>query len=222
MDKAIADLGEAAHAHEHADGAAERAELGEGKSAPARVAALTRVTLEARSRWVSEMPAYAAAASGEGIPGTTSNGTPAAARCSASSEPRPKRKGSPPLSRTTLRPARARCDQGLIDGALARLLGAGIASPLADVAHLGVGAHPIEQRRVDQLVVKDDIGARQQLGAAQGEQPRIAGAAPDEVNDARTGGKNGGGAVCVHERTFSSQLDTLRQVARFSSDSFFA
>ncbi len=78
-----------------------------GKSAPARVAALTKVTLEARSRWVSEMPAYAAAPSGEGTPGTTSNGTPAAARLSASSDPRPKRKGSPPLSRTTLRPARA-------------------------------------------------------------------------------------------------------------------
>ena len=34
-------------------------------------------------------------------PGTTSNGTPAARSASASSPPRPKTNGSPPLSRTT-------------------------------------------------------------------------------------------------------------------------
>ena len=38
-------------------------------------------------------------------PGTISKGTPWRARYSASSAPRPKTKGSPPLSRTTTRPA---------------------------------------------------------------------------------------------------------------------
>ena len=49
----------------------------QSKCAPARVVALTNVTLEARSRWVTEMPAYAVAPSGDGTPGTTSNGMPA-------------------------------------------------------------------------------------------------------------------------------------------------
>jgi hypothetical protein len=53
------------------------------------------------------MPAYAGPAIAELIPGTTSNGTPAAAKASASSPPRPKTNGSPPLSRTTRRPRRA-------------------------------------------------------------------------------------------------------------------
>ena len=43
----------------------------------------------------------------EVIPGTTWKGTPWAARSSSSSPPRPKRKGSPPFSRTTVWPARA-------------------------------------------------------------------------------------------------------------------
>ena len=42
------------------------------------------------------------------IPGTISNGTPCSARYSASSPPRPNTHGSPPLSRTTVSPSRAR------------------------------------------------------------------------------------------------------------------
>ena len=42
------------------------------------------------------------------MPGTTSNGTPAAASASASSPPRPNTNGSPPLSRTTVAPVRPR------------------------------------------------------------------------------------------------------------------
>ena len=53
------------------------------------------------------MPAYAGAAMAAVMPGTTSNGTPAAASASHSSPPRPKTNGSPPLSRTTRLPARA-------------------------------------------------------------------------------------------------------------------
>ena len=48
--------------------------------------------------------AQAGAATADVTPGTTSKGTPIAARAWASSPPRPKTKGSPPLSRTTQRP----------------------------------------------------------------------------------------------------------------------
>src|SRR4028118_244997 len=41
------------------------------------------------------------------MPGTTSKGRPAASSASASSPPRPKTNGSPPLRRTTARPSRA-------------------------------------------------------------------------------------------------------------------
>ena len=58
-------------------------------------------------RWVTGMPAQAGAATALLTPGTTSNGTPAATSASASSPPRPKTKGSPPLRRTTARPSSA-------------------------------------------------------------------------------------------------------------------
>src|SRR5258705_389836 len=50
------------------------------------------------------MPAYAGAAIALVTPGTTSNGTPAARRASASSPPRPKTNGSPPFNRITVAP----------------------------------------------------------------------------------------------------------------------
>ena len=62
-------------------------------------------TFAATLRCVTGMPAYAAAAMADVTPGTTSNGTDAAASASASSPPRPNTNGSPPLSRTTRFPA---------------------------------------------------------------------------------------------------------------------
>ena len=59
-------------------------------------------------RWVTGMPAYAAAPIALVMPGTTSNGIPAAASASASSPPRPNTKGSPPFSRTTVAPVAPR------------------------------------------------------------------------------------------------------------------
>src|SRR5215472_6488443 len=58
-------------------------------------------------RWVTGMPAAAGTEVALVIPGTTSTGTPAARHASTSSRPRPNTNGSPPLSRTTARPARA-------------------------------------------------------------------------------------------------------------------
>ena len=69
---------------------------------------VTTVTWVERPRWVTGMPAYAGAAIALLMPGTTSNGTPAAASASASSPPRPNTNGSPPLRRTTVSPAAPR------------------------------------------------------------------------------------------------------------------
>ena len=64
--------------------------------------------LRLKPRWVTGMPAPAGMATAEVIPGTSSQGTPARFRASSSSPPRPKTKGSPPFSRTTVLPAWAR------------------------------------------------------------------------------------------------------------------
>ncbi len=69
---------------------------------------VTIVTLVDAPRCVTGMPAYAGAAIALVMPGTTSNGTPAAMHASASSPPRPKTKGSPPFNRTTDAPVRPR------------------------------------------------------------------------------------------------------------------
>ena len=54
------------------------------------------------------MPAADGTAIALDTPGTTRVGIPAAAQASSSSPPRPKTNGSPPLSRTTDCPSRAR------------------------------------------------------------------------------------------------------------------
>ena len=63
--------------------------------------------VEASPRCVTGMPAYAGTATAEVTPGTTTNTMPASRSAVASSPPRPKTKGSPPLSRTTCFPSRA-------------------------------------------------------------------------------------------------------------------
>jgi hypothetical protein len=69
---------------------------------------VTMVMLVDECRSVTGMPAYAGTAMAEVMPGTTSNGTPAAASAAASSPPRANTNGSPPFSRTTVSPFRPR------------------------------------------------------------------------------------------------------------------
>src|SRR5262249_41025657 len=69
--------------------------------------AVMKTSLPASLRNVRGRPTSAAQPSAAVIPGTTTTGTPAWRRYSNSSPPRPNTKGSPPLSRTTRRPARA-------------------------------------------------------------------------------------------------------------------
>ena len=59
------------------------------------------------SRWVTGIPAAAGTEMALVTPEITRTGTPAFTQAATSSPPRPKTYGSPPLSRTTLFPARA-------------------------------------------------------------------------------------------------------------------
>ena len=60
------------------------------------------------SRWVTGMPQEAGTAKALETPGTIRTPIPAATQASISSPPRPKTNGSPPFSRTTDWPRRAR------------------------------------------------------------------------------------------------------------------
>jgi hypothetical protein len=75
---------------------------------PGASCAVATATDAAQSRCVTGMPAAAGPAKADVTPGTISNGILALESASASSPPRPNTNGSPPLRRTTLRPARAR------------------------------------------------------------------------------------------------------------------
>ena len=110
-------------------------------------------------------------------PGTTSTGTPAATHASTSSIPRPKTNGSPPLSRTTTRPARA-CSTSsrLISScAIDRPPGTLAASMTVDL-----GAELVEQRQRCQPVGDHDVGLGERGPAAHRDQARVAGATADQ------------------------------------------
>ena len=132
-------------------------------------------------RCVTGTPAYAAAAMPAVIPGTTSTGTPSAISSCASSPPRPKTNGSPPLSRTTDRPGARVLEQQRVRRLLRDLLAA---ADLADVDDDRVLARLAQRLERDEPVVQHDVGAAQQLEGPRGEQPRIARPGADEVDRA--------------------------------------
>ena len=72
-------------------------------SAPSWAEATTKEAV--MPRCVTGIPAAAGTETADVTPGTTSTGTAFSAQCSASSPPRPRTNGSPPLSRTTCFPA---------------------------------------------------------------------------------------------------------------------
>ena len=121
-------------------------------------------------RCVTGMPARAGAASAELIPGTISNGIPAATSASASSPPRPNTKGSPPFKPHDALAAPRGAHQQLIDQGLAD---GGAAGALAYVDALGL-ARERENVGVDERIVENHVGGsqagsrapRQQLGIA--------------------------------------------------------
>ena len=100
--------------------------------------------------------------------GDRSKAMPATSSASASSPPRPKTKGSPPLSRTTLFLVRV-LEEGVDLG-----LAFALAGPLAHIDAQRSGRHQLQQRGVHQAVVQSTTSAaRERLRAhAPGEQVR--------------------------------------------------
>ena len=159
---------------------------------------VTTVTWVDRPRWVTGIPAYAGAAIALVMPGTTSNGTPAAISASASSPPRPNTNGSPPLRRTTVLPGAPVLDEHRVDAVLVHR---DRARRLADVDALGARRREVEQRRVREPVVDHDVGDLEQRRAAAGEQPGVTGSGPDQVDGHRGGHvRDGTGDVVGVER----------------------
>src|SRR5439155_18633802 len=87
---------------------------------PSHSCPVTTAKADASRRWVTGIPAAAGTAIADVTPGTTRNATPAARRASHSSAPRPNTKGSPPLSRTTVSPRRARSTNNALISLCAR------------------------------------------------------------------------------------------------------
>ena len=131
----------------------------------------------ATPRWVSGIPAIAGAASAELMPGTTVTGTPAATQASHSSPPRPNTNGSPPLSRTTRLPARARSTMNVVDLVLAEVVPV---RRLAAVDHLDAGRQFVEQRARREPVDHHHVGRGDQPPPAHRDQVGIARAAADQ------------------------------------------
>ena len=185
VDQAPGDVADAARAHEdheRAAGAGERVPVDVGAVLGGSSWPVTTV------KWV-DTPAVGHRDARVGgapialvIPGTTSNGTPAAASASASSPPRPNTNGSPPFSRTTHSAVRPRSTSTALICVLGEV---DLARGLARGDQLGAGGRELEQRGRRQAVVHDDVGRAEQLGAADGEEPGVARARADEVDGHR-------------------------------------
>ena len=145
-------------------------------SSPAR--GVTKATLRARPRRVSDRPSDALAASAAVMPGTTSHSMPAAASASSSSCARPKSIGSPPFRRTTVSWVFAASTS-------ARLMKRCSVETLAvALAHVHEARARGERQRVGmhQRVVEDDVGALEQARGAQREEVGRARAGADELD----------------------------------------
>jgi len=57
----------------------------------------------------------------------------------------------------------------------------------ADVNHLALGAAPFHQLRVDEVVVNEDVGLRDELLRAESDEAKVAGTGANEMNDTRGG-----------------------------------
>ncbi len=135
-------------------------------------------------RWVTGMPASAGAAVADVTPGTISNGTPASASASASSPPRPSTNGSPALSRTTRRPARASATIRSLTCFLRDRL---VADPLRDRNAIG-RRRQIHNRPRHESVIQHEIGRAQPLDRAIRQELRIARAGADNRHEADPAG----------------------------------
>ena len=109
-------------------------------------------------------------------PGTTSNGTPAAARASASSPPRPKTNGSPPLRRTTRLPRRAARTSS------AWIVSCRVERPAGALAHGEAlrARRELQRLAADERVVEDEVRLGERARGAQRQQLGVARARADQ------------------------------------------
>ena len=123
------------------------------------------------------MPAYAGAAIALVIPGTTSNGDTGSGERLRFLPTATEDERITALEAHDTPPGLPVLHQERVDGVLVHL---DVAGRLADGDPLGARRREVEQRRVRQPVVHDDVGGREHLGAAPGQQPGIAGPRADE------------------------------------------
>ena len=170
-------------AHQHHDGvhADERTQVGRGRvrrpgaRSPPRTTAPRRAPSPGcprppvpRSRWRRPAPPRTA--------------RPPPRHASSSSLPRPNTNGSPPLSRTTVRPALA-CSTS--SSLISSCVSAAWPRPLPTSMQLSAWPSLVQQRGADQPVVHHDVGPSQQLEAARGDEARITGAGAHQVHRSR-------------------------------------
>jgi len=115
---------------------------------------VTKATAELQSAMGDRDAGVSQAADPALMPGTMRNGTLASTRDRASSPPRPKTKGSPPLRRST-----ALCPHGELDQTQRDigLLGRGLAAALAGIFEQRVGRARSQDGAIDQRVIDHDI-----------------------------------------------------------------
>ena len=85
-------------------------------------------------------------------------------------------------------------DELVVDALLGGVFGLAVVAALAHAAHFGVGG-VAQDGVVDELVVEHDVGAGEELGGAQGQQPGIAGAGSHEVDPTGTRAAHAPGAL---------------------------
>ena len=161
------------------------------------------------------MPAYAGTAVIAETPGTTSNGMPALAQPTASSEPVAYRNGSPSSSRTTLPPPLAALTTSR---ARTAWLSGWPSSPSAP-STTSTSARQNRRTNVGVLRLGDDhVGLAEQLDGSHREQPGVAGAGADEGDAAdRLGLPAGGLAGCL--RACHRTRSPIRSAAPSASSS---
>ena len=183
-----------------------------GRTASGSLWPVTNATAEAAARCVTGIPAYAVTPTPAVTPGHDLEGDARVAERDASSAPRPKTSGSPPLSRTTDRPARA-CS--IRTSWMSSWRHRAVPDRLARAECAGPSAGPGRAARAGQMVVHDDVGAREQRLAAPGQEPGIARPGADQV-DLSHADRPGAGFLHASRCSSSTLLDVRSAAHRIS------
>ena len=180
LGEALGDLGLVGHAHEHDDRVP-----GPGQGLPVDLV-VDRVTAVARHHGErggetpvgDGDPGVGGHGHGRGDPGDDLEGHPGPDEGLGLLAPPAQNEGIAALESHDLEAGQAPVHQQPVD----LVLGHGGAGALAHVDQIGPGRGQLQQRGLGQAVVHHHVGPAHHLGAPQGQQPRIAGAGPDQVD----------------------------------------